>query len=210
MTDAIAATAAPGRSGWWRALVASPVLIALAGGLAAKAPDLYDKIWERQHETGGRSRAFVQQQNIGFDRNPTCGNLAPVWRPALRGAQIDATICDNTGDILVVAKQPSGRMKQTWLTVEALSAAETAPELAALFGSPAHAALPSMTPALARPAMSRAPGIELAQTVLCQTRLDDRTIVRHVRLPDGCYDITIDTYSGSETRRVRVPCRTGC
>ena len=69
MTDAIAATAAPGRSGWWRALAASPVLIALAGGLAAKAPDLYDKIWERQHETGGRSRAFVQQQNIGFDRN---------------------------------------------------------------------------------------------------------------------------------------------
>lgn len=207
MTDTTAEAAATGGWNLWKTLLASPVVIALAGGLAAKSPDLYDRLWEQRNETGGRSRSFVTQQNVAWDRNPTCASLAPIWRPGLRGAQIDATICDRTGDILVIAKDPSGRRKETFLTVETLTTHDDSPELAALFASPAYAALPPVTPR-ATPVPAR--GIEIAQAVVCQTRVDARTIVRHVKLPDGCYDLTIDTYSGSETRRVKVPCKTSC
>lgn len=209
MTDG--ANASPGGS-LSRTLLNSPLVVAVVAAIVGASPTLYEKFWQVSNGVD-KSRAFVTEQNLAWDRNPTCGTVAPMWKPGIKGTQVDALICDRTGDVLVTAKAPSGKVNQYWVPVEIAADLKGAGGDALAFdllASPAHAALPPTTPRPAPQSAARAGMLELAQ-VICQTRIDQRTIVRHVRLDNGqCVDVYIDTYSGQEQKRVPVPCKPSC
>ena len=213
MTEGIAthdaATDAP--VGFWQRLGRSPVAIAAVAALVtASAPKLIEIGFQFVNGTS-QSRAESAEQNALWDRNPTCGQSSPVWRPGRHGAEVDALICDNTGDVLVAAKTPTGNVKKYFVPVEKVAGwGDKDTTLAALTLAGAAYAATALPGERATP-LPR--GVEVAADVVqCQKRIDDRTIMRHIRTDSGqCFDVYYDTLQGGqEVKRVPVPCRAQC
>ena len=205
-------TEKPAKSGLGITL-AHPIVIALATALVTQFSTISNTIWSWVNNTGGRSEAESKDQLAHFLRNPGCDAGTAMWHPTTGAAKIDATICEGTGDILVVMKDRDGHSQRWWPPLDYLRKQLRQHDESASAGSflesAAHASVvTTLDPRPAPPV--RATRVEFADAVLCQVQLDARTIKRRYRSGNGCIDTYIDAYTGATIKTVPVPCDPSC
>ena len=203
MTEAVAD--APQTARTTGSSLTHPVIIAAATALVTVGtPQAFNLIGAAMHPHQ-LPADIAPLQDAKWDANPTCGVGENIWHPRADNAQIDATICPGTGDILVAVRDYHGRVTQYWPALAPVGAKQVA--VNTLFASPANAAIP---PYPARPATAAA-GMQVAQDVSCQLRIDANHLRRRLHRSDGtCVDIVIDTSTGQTVSSRVVSCSAAC
>jgi hypothetical protein len=168
---------------WWQWVLLYPTL---AGTLFSAAPTWVNAIQSLQHGVAREDLAFAQEQNRLFEQNTEClkSEIQPIRNN--RNVEVGAQVCP-TGDVLIRIKPPDGGQKLRWVSVRSLEA----------FGGfgPARAfAAPPVT-------VSQA-----SQTVLEQRWLRPGFLKQRVREANACFDLVINTYTGSVVGRTAVAC----
>lgn len=197
---------------WWKR-ASEKVIVAVAtafvtGVVTIAGPGINDWIFSIANDTGGVSEDEAEFQRITWISNKNCANTQPVWHDTSDGYKIDATICPETGDILLVLKDSNGRLFQWWndnrrITDRFGSEYSSASALLRLLESPANAAV--------KDGRQNA-GFRIAQSVLCQIMLPDNRGLRRRLLvgPNQCVEIIIDTWTGRVVSQRRIPCNSNC
>lgn len=66
------------------------------------------------------SAAYVQEQMTAWNRNPACGSTDVRWLGPSHGSQIATVVCPGTLDVLIIKRDPDGRMSQRFVRFDSL------------------------------------------------------------------------------------------
>ncbi len=184
---------------WWQWLLIYP---ALAISVLTAAPKWVDGALAAANNIGDRSYADAKLQSELWAKNLPCAAEPSNYVPTKSNLKIDATVCDS-GDIFVRAATADDAQPQYfWLPLNKILGKDGSPR--SLFSS-AAAAEPDG-------AWRRNDGglLQKVQNTLCQKFVDSRHIVRRVRTPKGCSDLTVDTFTGRVISTRAVACVAKC
>ncbi|SMX32933.1 hypothetical protein [Actibacterium lipolyticum] len=215
-----ARAAEPAPRKWWQWFFIYPTL---AITLFTAVPEWATSVQE--FILGLRETSLEEAQRLdGLIRKNVNCIAAPYDWVAVSEVHVDGTICPS-GDVFIRVRMP-GPTGTTISPDSDLTFAEHIEfvEIDRLIekykevqsrdlGLMAHAAVTGMT--APRPIGPQStPDVELAQGqvafVECQEFVGDRTLVRHIRVGGQCYKETVDTYTGSVTERMPIPCGQTC
>lgn len=198
---------------WWQWILVYP---ALALALITAMPDWLERIEAWQVNIEKDKLAEAKRLDTFIRQNVACLAAPFEWVDAPDSVRVDATICDS-GDLLLRVEAPDSmpflhpvRIKDI---VDAQTASLSSPLDAIAASFAAHAATRPIDLPASRPAAGSEAAIQLAQTVavvVCQKFVDDRTLLRHVRVGSQCYDERVDTLTGKIVAKDATRCRTTC
>jgi hypothetical protein len=195
---------------WYQWLLLYPTL-ALA--LLTAVPGWVTKTQEIYLGLSGTNRSLAEAQRLNglIRKNADCLDSPRQW-VTTEQLQVDGTICP-TGDLMIWVSKNQHEFVD-FFEIDQLLARGTAEASAALFSMRAMAAeVPSAAGVTPR-GLSRDPMLLWVQEpfaiTVCQSFPDERTLVRHLKVGEECYDETIDTYTGAVVSRTPVPCRSSC
>ncbi len=179
---------------WWQWFFLYP-----AFGLAilTAAPNWVTMAKEIYLEIDDRSLAEAEEQARLFAENIDCFAQDFQRFTTNDGLTIDAAICDQTAAIILRLMADDDRHRAIAIDVRGLFEVETAQ------------AFSLIAPAYAQP-MHTAQVDDPDAQVICAAQIDDRTIIRHVRVGTYCYDEPLDMLTGWVGEAIEVPCRTSC
>lgn len=185
---------------WWQQFLIYPALvIALIGAV----PNYWDKYqaWAKGVEQDELKAAL--RRNALYQDNLECLKVAPQWVETKNRMRVDATICDETGDLVVTyAWGKDFEVRATeFVSKRDLQGHEGRVAKTASGGwlSTAHAAvLP----------------VEIAQAqeqIICQRWLQEGRLLQRLRTAHGtCIDQIVNTYKGMVESRRPAPCDPQC
>lgn len=185
---------------WWQWFLVYPTF---AIALFSAAPNWLDKV--KGYTIGVSSAAEARKQAALWQKNRTCAGLPFKSFVNPRLIAVDATICDS-GDILVHAVTPQNAETFKWVAVD-----DIVPRRSGGLIPSAQAA--TLTDAGMNSLFAaQVSSFNLAQfqvNILCQ-RPDGRYLHRRVATPQGCFQETIDTFTGQVVERNPAPCVPQC
>jgi len=208
---------------WWHTLLVYPTL---AVALVSAFPSWSEIALTWYHELKNQTYGDAKKLNEWFDQHGNC-TRSPLKPMAGTGdVEIMGTICP-TGDLFlhvnaprknfvhvvymseIIAGKPETPSAPRETDTPLVSSIDTEPREASLTRSitarvetsPAESLLSSLKEGSQAQAQS---------TVECQGRLDNRTIVRRLRVADQCFDETIDTFTGAVTGNEPINCALPC
>ncbi|CAM5783920.1 hypothetical protein [Rhizobacter fulvus] len=187
---------APGKQPWWQVMVVYPTLaVTLVTAIPTYAEkfEAWRKGLERQELTAAKER------NRLITKNMDC-MLAPIdWVNTANKTRVDATICYNTGDILVRLNWGADQQFMDVVSNDRIRAAAESEKRASLFLSSAYAA------------SGEQQGFPNAQEqVICQRWLSDGHLLQRIQTTHGCFDQVLNTYRGVIQSRQPAPCSPQC
>ena len=206
---------------WWQWILVYPTL-ALA--LSTAAPEWLERIEAWQVNIEKDQLAEANRRNSFFRANIDCLAAPFDWVETPDSVRVDATICDS-GDLLLRVEAPETMPFLHPVRIGDIVSAQTASldgtldAIAASFA--AHAATQPLNSSLntatkllqSRPQPESEAGMQLAQSVavvLCQKFIDDRTLLRHIRVGSQCFDERVDTLTGQILAKDPTSCRSTC
>lgn len=206
---------------WWQWILVYP---ALALALLTALPDWLERIEAWQVNIEKDQLAEANRKNAFFRANIDCLAAPFDWVETPDSVRVDATICDS-GDLLLRVEAPETmpflHPVRIGDIVDAQIAGLSGPLDAIAASFAAHAATQpmNMTSAKAakllqsRPEPGSEAGMQLAQSVavvVCQKFIDDRTLLRHIRVGSQCFDERVDTLTGQIVAKDPTNCRSTC
>lgn len=198
---------------WWQWVLVYP---ALALALLTALPDWLERIEAWQVNIEKDKLAEANRRDAFFRANIDCLAAPFDWVETPDSVRVDATICDS-GDLLLRVEAPDTMPFLHPVRIGDIVSAQTASlsnpldMIAASFA--AHAATRPLDLPQSRPAERSEAAQQLAQTVavvVCQKFIDDRTLVRHIRVGSQCFDERVDTLTGRIVAKDATSCRTTC
>jgi hypothetical protein len=191
---------------WYQWFILYP---AFAMALLTAVPNWMTKVQEVYLGLSGTNNSLAEAKRLDalIRKNATCLDSPRQW-VTTEVLQVDGTICPS-GDLMIWVAKGTQEFVDFFET-DRLLARKTQDTVGAMFSMKAMAAgaeplvpLPQPDPLLLRVQ-------EPFAITICQSFPDDRTLVRHLKVGEQCYDEKIDTYTGAVVSRDPVPCRTGC
>lgn len=202
---------------WWQWILIYP---ALALALLTALPDWLERIEAWQVNIEKDKLAEANRRNAFFRANIDCLAAPFDWVETPDSVRVDATICDS-GDLLLRVEAPNTMPFLHPVRIGDIVSAQTASlvspfdAIAASFAAHAATQPANVTANLSqsRPKPGSNAGLQLAQAVavvVCQKFIDDRTLVRHIRVGSQCFDERVDTLTGQIVAKDPTSCRTTC
>lgn len=184
---------------WWQWLLVYPTL---AVTLVTAVPTYFEKFKASRIGVAQQELARAIERNRLINKNIDC-MLAPIdWVETANRTRVDATICYNTGDILVRMSWGKDNQFMDVVSNDGIRAAAEKEEK-----QRASSALIST----ANAAPGRIEGPFAAQEqVICQRWLAEGRLLQRIQSPEGCFDQIVNTYSGVVESRQPAPCSTQC
>lgn len=198
---------------WWQWVLIYP---ALALSVLTALPDWVERIeaWRVNIEKDQLAEATRRQ--AFFEANMSCLAAPFDWVERPDAVRVDATICDS-GDLLLRVEAPGSQAFLHPVRIGDLVTRQTAS-----LGNPldmiadsfaAHAATQPMDLPQSKPQRGSDAAVQLAQSVavvVCQKFIDDRTLLRHIRVGSQCFDERVDTLTGQIVAKDETGCRSTC
>lgn len=203
------------KNSWWQMLLIYPTLLI---AVITAAPDWMDSIqaWRQDIDKDKFPRAQKQNEFIlsGLAQQMPCLSAPQMFHINPDGLQIDATMC-KTGDIVFrtynPAKAEAERVAMNVIFVEDVLGEPVDRRRAALGFGAAYASEIEEFFNVRTPATFGTKTAQSLEIVVCQeVQSDNRTVKRHVKRGNQCFDEFWDTLTGSISGRQEVACRTSC
>jgi hypothetical protein len=129
---------------------------------------------------GESSRARDQQK--AWETNFYCTRKADIQTfPSKYGIELGSVICP-TGDVLIIGKKPDNLVPLFyWVRLSDIIGKEGIGLVASAF---------------ATGTLDTSDNTAIPQLVICQRWVNGKILIQRIQTSKGCYDITIDTYTG--------------
>lgn len=188
---------------WWQWLLMYPTLVATVLAAIPTLIEAYNSTIKYKVPYGQSSAA--KEQDVIWMKNIDCLKDAP-YEPMVTSSnlQVDGTIC-KSGDVLIEIRSPDREGSiYHWVGVEAIL--NRTGTIDKLLGSRL-----SLTSEAHATNVDANAGADSDYTVLCQKYLQPGKVLRRISLPNkGCFDQTINTYTGAVESTTPATCSNKC
>jgi hypothetical protein len=179
----------------------------LAVTLITAVPTYFEKFEAWRKGVEHQELAAAKERNRLIAKNMGC-MLAPIdWVSTANSTRVDATICYETGDILVRLNWGGGNEQfMDIVSNDRIREAAAQERRAGLFMAAAYAAAArAPEPPVVGQAQAQA-----QERVICQRWISDGHLLQRVQTPKGCFDQVLNTYRGVVESRQAAPCTNPC
>jgi hypothetical protein len=171
----------------------------LAVTLLTAVPTYMEKFEAWRSGIQRQELSAAKERNRLITKNMDC-MLAPIdWVSTANKTRVDATICYNTGDILVRLNWGTDKQFMDVVSNDRIREVAESERHAGIFISSAHAA-PGLPPE----------PISAQEQVICQRWVSGGRLLQRLQTPRGCFDQVLNTYSGVVESRQTAPCSSAC
>jgi len=175
--------------------------------LLSAVPEWVNSVRGFWMELQGRPLEQALEQQRIFTANLDCMRAPYVWHRTGTGLEVDATMCPRTADLLLRFNRPDGQFMYG-IDIDAITQREAS--AGSWLISAAYAQEVTPEPAADLRDILLAQSSETVAIVQCVDQIDDRTIMRHVKVGPTCFDERLDTLTGQITAQTPTPCRSTC
>ena len=212
----------PKAAAWWQWFFLFPTFgVALLTAL----PSWVDSARAIFVGAAGQSYQELLDRSKLFARNLDCTGAPYEWNGSGKNRMIDATLCPS-GDLFIRVLIPDENSplaqivngmkfseKSEFVSIDKIvQSASRFSGLSNVFGMAAYASDARQGgPALHRATQGPLLRVQDAFVlVICQKQVNERTLLRHIKANNQCFDETIDTFTGETVSRVPAECRSTC
>jgi hypothetical protein len=187
--DTSKTSSSTGATRWWQWMLLYP---SLAVTIVTAVPSWVDHVQAMKIGVNSRDLAQAQEQRRLWEANLECAQIQEIQRIRTNhNAEVGARVCP-TGDVLLQMKQPDAeRASFHWVSAKTIEQRQMS---ALLRPSSAYAAPRDMVVT------------QVSQSVISQRWLQPGVLKQRVRQGAACFDLVINTYTGSVVRQSPVAC----